>query len=52
MLNTFLKTLKKLKNTLQNLPAGKAAAIVAKTVASDVMTSSEFCGVKRESLIY
>ena len=44
----FFENAKKTKEyATKNLPAGKAAAIVAKTVASDVMTSSEFCGVKR-----
>jgi hypothetical protein len=39
MLNTFLKNAKKTKEyATKNLPAGKAAAIVAKTVASEVMT--------------
>ena len=44
----FFENAKKTKEyATKNLPAGKAAAIVAKTVASDIMTSSEFCGVKR-----
>ena len=44
----FFENAKKLKKSAtRHVPTGEKVTIIAKTLASDVATSSEFCGVKR-----
>ena len=46
----FFENSKKLKKSAtRNVPTGEKVTIIAKTLAHDVATSAEFCGVKRRA---
>ena len=45
----FFENAKKAKAATRELSSGEKATIIAKTVASDIMTSSEFCTFQRRA---